>query len=535
MYGDFQPVAFHPAFDLRQGIFPVQVGLGFPVVVVFSESAVPFAVNLVCPEAGRDFVRLVVGDGHRDDGCRLDKYRQFPQGCVVVVDDAVAGVEVAGEVVHPFAFGQVDAVADVIAFLVHVRVLIYGGNEEILPVHELVAGGSAQGVFVGVFQEHGTNHGQPVCCLMGNGIGVGHEFGFHLEVPAVDGSGGFAKGLRVFGVQSPAVHVEFHGGKSLPLEFPDIDGDVFPAEDAVHVGSDVGLPGKPGANKGRDVEADVFPVPSGLVAAPDAGIALRACPAVQGNDEGAGIAAVIRHDGADIGNPVQAEGVACSYPGNVGFQHPHACVTDFPDNVPLQEGFDAFLGIEVGLGPQSDFHAVLAGIVAEGFQVADVAFEGGVLPVAGAIAVVGENPAEGHVVCRIAVDDGTGREGVVVFLAVQRFLDAPVVFLAFLIAFPVFHEDGAGAVFFPVVAVVGIEVPFVKGEFRQKDGLPGKLVKAVKQFCCRVAGYDEKVQIILVVREHGFALLCCPEIVDSRAEGVPEYAVAGGGPIKGSG
>lgn len=60
----------------------------------------------------------------------------------------------------------------------------------------------------------------------------------------------------------------------------------------------------------------------------------------------------------------------------------------------------------------------------------------------------------------VAVDDCAGGELVVFLFSVERFFDASVVFLAFFVSFAVFKED-AFFVFFPVVAVVGVEVSLV--------------------------------------------------------------------------
>ena len=136
--------------------------------------------------------------------------------------------------------------------------------------------------------------------------------------------------------------------------------------------------------------------------------------------------------------------------------------------------------MQVGLCPKSDFHSVLAGIIAQAFQVGDVAVQCFRLSIACAVAVIREQPAEGHVVVPVAVDNGTCRELVVVFLTVQGFFDAAVVFLALLITFSVFEEDSF-LILFPIVTVVGVEMPFVETEFGQQDGISRQLVKIIQQ------------------------------------------------------
>ena len=119
--------------------------------------------------------------------------------------------------------------------------------------------------------------------------------------------------------------------------------------------------------------------------------------------------------------------------------------------------------MQVGLGPKADFHTVLVGIVCQALQILDIAVQGARLSVAGAITVVGQQPAQGHVVRLVAVYDGTGGELVVLLLAVQRFLDAAIVFLAFLVALAVLEED-TFLVFIPIVTVVGVQMAFVETE-----------------------------------------------------------------------
>ena len=73
-------------------------------------------------------VHVVVGVGQGNDGAALHKYRQFPQRSIEVVDDASALVHVSAEVVYPRAFGQVDAVAHVVAFVIGLGGLVYGSH-----------------------------------------------------------------------------------------------------------------------------------------------------------------------------------------------------------------------------------------------------------------------------------------------------------------------------------------------------------------------------------------------------------------------
>ena len=280
---------------------------------------------------------------------------------------------------------------------------------------------------------------------------------------------------------------------------------------------------------------DVFPVAARLVAAPDARIALRAGPAVERDDERAGVRTVVRHDFAHVGHTVEAEAVARADPGHVGLQHAHTCVAHFLHDVALEEGLDAFLRVEVTLRPEADFHALRTGIVAKFLQVLDVAVERARLAVAGSVAVVGEEPSEGHVVVEVAVDGGPGRELVVVLLAVEAFAHAAVVLLTFVVALAVLVEHEAVFGGCPVVAVVGVEVSLVEAELREQHGVTRQLVEVVEQFHGTVVHHEEGIEVVLGVGEDDLALLRLSEVVAAGAESVPEQAVALCAPEEGSG
>ena len=117
------------------------------------EGAVIVRIKLVDAQGAVYLVHVVVGIGQRDDGAALHEHRQFPQRSVEVVDDASALVHVAVEVVYPRAFGQVDAVAHVVAFVIGLGGLVYGSHQEIRPVEVLILGGFAPCVAIGIFQE----------------------------------------------------------------------------------------------------------------------------------------------------------------------------------------------------------------------------------------------------------------------------------------------------------------------------------------------------------------------------------------------
>ena len=129
----------------------------------------------------------------------------------------------------------------VVALLVRLGRLIDRRHQEVRPIEELVLRRLAQGVVIGIFQEHGAYHGQPVHRLLGDAVSIRHDFRLQLQIPAVDGSGGFAQRVGIFLVGAPSVHVQLHRGEGLPLEVAGIHRHVLSAEDAVHVRADVGI------------------------------------------------------------------------------------------------------------------------------------------------------------------------------------------------------------------------------------------------------------------------------------------------------
>ena len=79
----------------------------------------------------------------------------------------------------------------------------------------------------------------------------------------------------------------------------------------------------------------------------------------------------------------------------------------------------------------------------------------------------------------VAVDHGASRELVVVLFSVQRFLDTSIIFLAFLVALAVFEKDTL-FVFYPIVAVVSVQVSLIESELGQQYWVTGQLVKVVQ-------------------------------------------------------
>ena len=353
------------------------------------------------------------------------------------------------------------------------------------------------GVVVGIVEEHGTYHRLAVDGLVGYGIGVWHEHRLKLQIRAVDACSRLAEYVRILGIGSPTVHVELHRCEGLPLELAHIHRNVLASEYSVHVARDVWLTRQTRTNECRYVETYVFPVASGLVAAPYGGVTLCSCPSVERDDERTRIRSVVWHDLSHIGNAVQSERIAVAYPCNIGLQHSHSGIAHLLNDVALQQRLYSCLGMKVALCPQTNLHALRTGIVAKLTQVVYIAVERTSLSVTGSISVVGEEPSQRHIVVDVAVDGCTCRELIVVLLAVQALLGSAIVLLALLIHLAVLENHCSVLVFLPIVAVVGIQMAFVKTELRHQNGVASELIEVVEQLYGSLVKHYKHVEIVL--------------------------------------
>ena len=374
------------------------------VIVIESRLCAVFRINLKDAQILFDFGRCVVGVCHGDNGISFHQDGEFPERSIEVVDDASASIDVAREVVHPISLGEVDTVAAVVAFCVCCRVLIDGSHEEGVTIHELILCALTKCVGLAFFHEHGANHGLTIHGFSSSCVGIREEFALEFEIPAIECGTLATKCVRIFGIATPSVHIQFHGSEGFPLKFAHIDGNVLSSKDTIEVGGYVGLSRKTRSNECGDVETDIFPITTCLVATPDPRIALSSCPSIERDDEGASIVAIFRHDATHIGYTVESKAIPPTHPGYIGFEHTHTSRADFFHDVALQESFDAVFGVKIALCPESDFHTFATGVVTKLAEVFNVAIERFRLSVASAVSIVGEEPAQGHIIVEIAVD-----------------------------------------------------------------------------------------------------------------------------------
>jgi len=153
--------------------------------------------------------------------------------------------------------------------------------------------------------------------------------------------------MGVLLIGAPAVHIQLHRTKCFPLKITYIDCFILATEDSVHVRTNIRLTGKAGAYISRDMETNIFPHTACLVARPNSGITLCACPTVQRDNERTCIISIVRHNTAYVSHTVQPEGVSGTYPRYVCFQYTHACITNLFHNITLQQSTYAFLRMQV--------------------------------------------------------------------------------------------------------------------------------------------------------------------------------------------
>ena len=211
----------------------------------------------------------------------------------------------------------------------------------------MVACSAAKRVIVGVVEEHCTYQWLTCHCLIRTRIGIWQEHGLEFEVRTIDTCCWFAQGLWILRVATPSIHIQLHWRKGLPLEITDVHLQILSTKDSVHITRNITHSGESRTNIGWDVETDIFPLATRLVARPYTTITLCTCPTVEGNNEWTCVAAIVRHDVSHVSNTIESEGIACTNPCYIGLQHTHTCITHLFDDVALQECRDAIDWVEV--------------------------------------------------------------------------------------------------------------------------------------------------------------------------------------------
>ena len=387
---------------------------------------------------------VVVLGVHRHDGVGLNKEWQLPKRSLVVVEDLTAAVLLAREVVNPdggilvgTVVGQVDTVADIVAVLICLGILIHRCHQEVLTEHVLVLRRGACGVLGVVGKQHGADHGKAGIAVARVDVGrrgrarvdIGHELCFELEIEARDARVWIAVRHGRLAVGAPTVHVKHRGRECLPLVVASGD-DGIATKDAVHIGADVGVAREALADIRGDMEANVLPVTAVLVAGPDAAKALRAGPAVKRDDVGALVGAG-GHGVIGRLDAVEAKGVAGADPSDVGLERGDATSLNLRIEIAQQmpRGLGVAIGLKVRLGPETGAHALGVGILGELLKIVDVGAHGvealgrtrsvgvdaaglvvTVLAVASTVTVVRQEPAERHVVVLVVIDNLPGGE-----------------------------------------------------------------------------------------------------------------------------
>ena len=307
-----------------------------------------------------DCLRVVVLLIHGDDGARLDEQRKLPQRRFEIVENLSATILLAGEVIDPdgrvllihraifglVVIGQVDAVADVITGIVRIgRVLVHRRDQEVLAEGVLILRVRPARELRIVREHHRADHGQAGIAILRidvrrrrrTRVDIRHELSLELQIHARNTRVRIAVSHRALAMSAPAVHVEHGGGEGLPLVIASRD-DGSATKDAVHVGADVGVTRKTLTDVRGEMEANVLPVATCLVAGPDAAIALRSRPAVERDDIGTHAVGelVIRRNVICLLDTVQAERITRSNPSDVSLEGRNTALLNLLLEVALQ-------------------------------------------------------------------------------------------------------------------------------------------------------------------------------------------------------
>ncbi|EJX02619.1 hypothetical protein EVA_09275 [gut metagenome] len=337
-------------------------------------------------------------------------------------------------------------------------------------------------------------------------------------------------GLGRLYIAAPTVHVEHERGEGLPLVVTRGD-DRIAAEDAVHVGTHVGVTRKGLPDERGDVEANVLPVAARLVARPDAGEALRSRPAVKRDDIGT-VMRLLGHDIIGALDAVERHGIAVADPGDVGLEGGHTAALDLVPKIaqelPLRVGI-AVRG-EIGLRPQAGGNALARSVIRELLEILDVRGNGveallaagaigvhtarlciTVLTVTRTIAVIGQEITQRHIVVHVAIQTMARGElgGEIGSLGDVLGLDGGSMAVQALNMRAGLHRDARAALFIlrlacvlircrlgaldlllaisrlslgrPHIAVPGVVVPDIKGVLGNEDRVAGDLEVVLQQ------------------------------------------------------
>ena len=152
--------AVHPGLHQSADAPAGSVFLRHAIVVIRGKGGAAVRIKFVNAQIGIDFRDIVARVRHRDDRAVFNEHGQLPQRSINIIVNLAALIQIPGEIINPLPFRQVNAMADVIPLLIRPGFLVNGRHQEVRAVEELVLRRFAQRVGIGIFQEHGPDHGQ---------------------------------------------------------------------------------------------------------------------------------------------------------------------------------------------------------------------------------------------------------------------------------------------------------------------------------------------------------------------------------------
>ena len=124
----------------------------------------------------------------------------------------------------------------------------------------------------------------------------------------------------------------------------------------------------------------------------------------------------------------------------------------------------------------------------------------------------------------VAVYYSTRRKLIIIFLSIQRFFNATIIFLTFFVTLPILKQN-AIFVLFPIVTIIGIQVSLIETEFRHQYGVTCQLVIIVQQGYSTIINHNEDIKIVCLVEQFHNTLFFSTKIVNPSFKGIPHQTI----------
>ena len=131
----------------------------------------------------------------------------------------------------------------------------------------------------------------------------------------------------------------------------------------------------------------------------------------------------------------------------------------------------------------------------------------------------------------ITINHPTCRKLIIIQLPVQRFFHTAVILLTFRITFAILKKNTL-FIFFPIITVIGIEMPFVKSEFWKQYRISCQLVVVIQQSNSAIIYHKKYVQVISTMGKFHFAITLRVKVIFTFAESMEHNTITRSRPVK---